>query len=119
MIGYLALQDTNVVGTCAFTASPREGKVEIAYFTFPAFEGRGIGTAMARKLIQIARADVPAIIVTAQTLPRRNASTPFSKNLGSNSSQPSIIQRMAKFGSGISRRINRVAIAYNVAIGNS
>ena len=81
-IGYLVLQDAKVVGTCAFTAPPREDKVEIAYFTFPEFEGRGVATAMARELIGIARAAVPAIIVTAHTLPQRNASNSILEKLG-------------------------------------
>jgi RimJ/RimL family protein N-acetyltransferase len=81
-IGYLVLQDAKVVGTCAFTAPPREDKVEIAYFTFPEFEGHGIATAMARELIVIARAAVPAIIVTAHTLPQRNASNSILEKLG-------------------------------------
>ena len=81
-IGYLALQDSNVVGTCAFTAPPRDDKVEIAYFTFPEFEGRGIATVMARELIAIARAAAPAIIVTAHTLPQRNASNSILEKLG-------------------------------------
>jgi ribosomal-protein-alanine N-acetyltransferase len=81
-IGYLVLHDGNIVGTCAFTAPPREDKVEIAYFTFPEFEGRGVATAMARELIVIARAAVPAIIVTARTLPQRNASNSILEKLG-------------------------------------
>ena len=70
------------MGTCAFTAPPRNDKVEIAYFVFPEFEGRGIATAMARELIAIARAAVPAIIVNAYTLPQRNASNSILEKLG-------------------------------------
>ncbi len=81
-IGYLVQQDVNVVGTCAFTAPPREDKVEIAYFTFPEFEGRGVATAMARELIAIARAAAPAVTVTANTLPQRNASNCILEKLG-------------------------------------
>jgi RimJ/RimL family protein N-acetyltransferase len=81
-IGYLVLQDVNLVGTCAFTTPPREGRVEIAYFTFPPFEGRGIATAMARQLIAVARATAPAVVVTANTLPQRNASNSVLAKLG-------------------------------------
>ena len=81
-IGYLALQDGNIVGTCAFTAPSRDDKVEIAYFTFPNFEGRGVATAMARELIVIARSTVPEILVTAHTLPQRNASNAILEKLG-------------------------------------
>lgn len=37
-----------IVGTCAFKSRPSaDGEIEIAYFTFEQFEGRGIATAMA------------------------------------------------------------------------
>ncbi len=40
-----------VVGTCAFKSPPdADGAVEIAYYTFPSFEGRGYASAMAREL---------------------------------------------------------------------
>lgn len=42
------------VGTCGFKSSPDQGRVEIAYFTFPDFEGRGLATAMAGELLAIA-----------------------------------------------------------------
>ncbi len=67
-IGYLALSGQDVVGTCAFKTGPRLGKVEIAYFTFPPFEGQGIATAMARALIEIARTADRTMELTAQTL---------------------------------------------------
>jgi RimJ/RimL family protein N-acetyltransferase len=81
-IGYLAVRDGSTVGTCAFKAAPVNGRVEIAYFTFPEFEGRGIATAMAKRLIAIARAEQPGIVVTAQTLPVRNASNRILESLG-------------------------------------
>ena len=45
-IGYVAVSEGRAVGTCAFKCAPVEGRVEIAYFTFPEFEGRGLATAM-------------------------------------------------------------------------
>jgi RimJ/RimL family protein N-acetyltransferase len=80
--GYCAVRDGIPVGTCAFKSAPREDGVEIAYFTLPAFEGRGIATAMARALVDIARAAQPDIVVTAQTLPEENASTVILRKLG-------------------------------------
>jgi RimJ/RimL family protein N-acetyltransferase len=48
---YLALEDEDVVGICAFKAAPdAAGEVELAYMTFPAFERRGHATAMAARL---------------------------------------------------------------------
>lgn len=83
--GYLAVDRTHqtVVGTCAFTAPPdREGVVEIAYFTFPSFEGRGYATAMAAGLLKLARGVAEIQRVRAHTLPERNASTRILEKLG-------------------------------------
>ena len=81
-LGYLVADGAQVVGICGFAAPPASGRVEIAYFTFPAFEGRGIATSMARALIAMARGAEPAIIITAQTLPKPNASTRVLEKLG-------------------------------------
>ena len=81
-IGYLAVIDGSVVGTCAFTAFPAAGRVEIAYFTFPSFEGRGLATAMARELIAVARTAKQGVEIFAQTLPVRNASNTILQKLG-------------------------------------
>jgi RimJ/RimL family protein N-acetyltransferase len=80
--GYCAVQGDEPVGTCAFKGPPCERQVEIAYFTLPAYEGRGVGTAMARALVGIARAAQPDVVVTAQTLPHDNASTAILRKLG-------------------------------------
>ena len=80
--GYFVLSQGVVTGTCAFTSPPRHGRVEIAYFTFPEFEGRGLPTSMARALIGIARAAQPQIKITAQTLPTPNASNTILQKLG-------------------------------------
>jgi [ribosomal protein S5]-alanine N-acetyltransferase len=83
--GYLAVdkESSLVVGTCAFKTGPRDdGSIEIAYFTFPAFEGRGFATVMARELLKIAR-DWPQVrSVIAHTLPERNASTRVLEKVG-------------------------------------
>ncbi len=81
-LGYLALEDSTPVGTCGFKSAPVDGRVEIAYFTFPGFEGKGFATAMAAKLVAIARRHEPHIVVAAQTLPERNASTRVLEKLG-------------------------------------
>jgi ribosomal-protein-alanine N-acetyltransferase len=71
---YLARSDGTFVGTCAFKSAPdAAGEVEIAYMTFPAFEGRGHATAMAAALVQTAEAAGARPI--AHTLPAENAST--------------------------------------------
>ena len=81
-IGYLAVHDGSTVGTCAFKSAPVNGRVEIANKTITEFEGRGISTEMAKRLVAIARAERPAIVVTAQTLPVRNASNKILELLG-------------------------------------
>jgi len=79
---YLALFGDGIVGTCGFTAPPAAGKVEIAYYTFQPFEGRGIATLMARELLAVAKAADPGVRVIAHTLPERNASTRILEKIG-------------------------------------
>jgi RimJ/RimL family protein N-acetyltransferase len=81
-IGYLALAGSTAVGTCAFKSPPRDGRVEIAYATFPEHEGRGFATGMAAELVALARRAEPSVRVTAQTLPARNASHRILEKLG-------------------------------------
>ncbi|GJM25582.1 MAG: hypothetical protein DHS20C16_19970 [Phycisphaerae bacterium] len=86
-VGYLACANdasdsARCVGTCAFTSPPKSGRVEIAYFTFPDFEGRGLATKMASKLLEIVRTHDPTLTVTAQTLPVKNASNSILQKLG-------------------------------------
>jgi ribosomal-protein-alanine N-acetyltransferase len=81
-LGYLAVLEEAVVGICGFAAPPANRRVEIAYFTFPGFEGKGIATSMARELVDVARRADPAITVTAQTLAESNASTRILEKLG-------------------------------------
>jgi RimJ/RimL family protein N-acetyltransferase len=61
------------VGTCGFTSAPVDGRVELAYFTFPAFQGRGIAKKMAASLLTLAAGSDPAVMVIARTLIERNA----------------------------------------------
>ena len=81
-VGYLALAGSTPVGTCSFKSPPVDGRVEIAYGTFPRFEGRGLATAMATELVAITRRNEPCVIVAAQTLPERNASHRVLEKLG-------------------------------------
>ncbi len=52
-IGYFALIDDKLVGSAAFKGKPKEGKVEIAYGTFPRYERQGVGSEMCRQLVLI------------------------------------------------------------------
>lgn len=83
-IGYLA-QDagtSGIVGTCGFKGACRHRTVEIAYFTFPGFEGRGWGRAMAAALVGIAWRSPAIDGIRAHTLPARSASTSILLRLG-------------------------------------
>ena len=83
--GYLTIDNNTkqVVGTCAFKGAPsKEKTVEIAYFTFPEFEGKGYATAMASMLVQTAQSSPDVDSVIAHTLPEPNASTRILQKVG-------------------------------------
>lgn len=83
--GYFVVdrETREVVGSCAFKAPPTDdGVVEIAYFTYPGFEGRGYATAMARKLIELASGSPAVRRIIAHTLPETNASTRVLERVG-------------------------------------
>lgn len=81
-IGYLAFEGQTCVGTCAFKSAPVKGAVEIAYFTFPGHESRGVATAMAHQLVEIAVTAAPEVKITAQTMPAEGASTRILRRNG-------------------------------------
>ena len=82
-IGYFAsLEGTGIVGAAGYKGGPKEGKVEIAYGTFKAYEGRGIGTEMCRQLVQLALQTDPGIRITARTLQDGHASMTILKKNG-------------------------------------
>jgi RimJ/RimL family protein N-acetyltransferase len=81
-IGYLAQENDVCVGSCGFKGPPVGKHVEIAYFTFPEYEGRGIATRMARALLRIVGETDAEVTATAQTLPQESASTAILKKLG-------------------------------------
>jgi GNAT superfamily N-acetyltransferase len=83
--GYFVVDEATreVVGSCAFKGAPtEEGTVEIAYFTYPGFEGRGYATGMAGKLIALASGSPAVRRVVAHTLPETNASTRVLERVG-------------------------------------
>jgi RimJ/RimL family protein N-acetyltransferase len=82
-IGYLARDEETdeLVGSCSFIGTPRAGSVEVAYFTFPPYEGGGVATSMARALLSIA-ANAGNPKLHAFTLPQQNASTRVLQKLG-------------------------------------
>ena len=80
-IGYLAIENGICVGMCGFKSPPQDNRVEIAYFTFPGHESRGVAKQMAAELIRLALDKMPAVTVAVQTLPEENASTSVLKKL--------------------------------------
>lgn len=81
-IGYASVYDGRIVGGGAFVGAPKEGAVEIAYFTLDGFERRGFAGLTARRLVALARDAAPGVTVTAKTLPQENASTRILLRLG-------------------------------------
>lgn len=82
-IGYLARDPAQqaMVGGCSFVER-KDGQVEIAYFTFPGLEGRGVAGWMARALVDLAWDDPSLARIIAHTLPAENASTRVLRRLG-------------------------------------
>lgn len=83
--GFLAIDAAllAVVGTCGFKGAPTPDQaIEIAYHTFPEFEGRGYATGMARALVAMAWSNPALRSVCAHTLPRPSASTRVLTRLG-------------------------------------
>ena len=101
-VGYLAIENGICVGTCGFKSPPQNNRVEIAYFTFPGHESRGVATRMASQLIRLALDKMPAVTVAAQTLPEENASTSILKKLRFRLWVASNTRRTGWFGSGSS-----------------
>jgi [ribosomal protein S5]-alanine N-acetyltransferase len=79
-VAYLIVKQNRVVGSCSFTGQPKDGKVEIAYWTFKEFEGQGIASFACSELINIAQHADPNITITAKTAPEQNASTKILAN---------------------------------------
>jgi RimJ/RimL family protein N-acetyltransferase len=81
-IGYIAMGDSEPIGVCGFKSAPVDGRIEIAYGTLSGHEGKGVATAMAKVLVQMANQEESGLTVFAQTLPEQNASTSILKKLG-------------------------------------
>jgi [ribosomal protein S5]-alanine N-acetyltransferase len=83
-IGYVAIESDKVVGSCGFASPPEHSEAEIAYFTFPGNEARGVATRMATALMNCAReqAKTDGIRFIAHTLPVNSPSTTILRKLG-------------------------------------
>ena len=81
-IGYYAQLQGELVGSAGFKGAPEDGKVEIAYGTFPQFRQQGIGTEMCRQLVLVALATDPSVRILARTLPEENYSAKILRKNG-------------------------------------
>lgn len=81
-IGYFVIKENQIVGSCGFKGKPKDGKIEIAYWTFEEYERQGIATFSCKELILISQQFNPSIIITATTAPENNASTKILQNNG-------------------------------------
>ncbi|MDF2455111.1 MAG: family N-acetyltransferase [Cytophagaceae bacterium] len=81
-VGYAIVRNQQVVGTCGFTGQPKEQKVELAYWTFKAFEGTGVASYACKALLEMARKTVPQLTIIAKTAPEHNASTKILEKNG-------------------------------------
>jgi [ribosomal protein S5]-alanine N-acetyltransferase len=79
-IGYYVVRQDKIVGSCGFVRQPKDGKVEIAYWTFKEFEGQGIASFACKELVTIAYQIDPGLTITAKTAPQHNASTKILAN---------------------------------------
>ena len=81
-VGYVVMREKRIVGSCGFVGQPKDGNVEIAYWTFKEFEGQGVASFACQELISIAHKADPSIRVTAKTAPENNASTKILEKNG-------------------------------------
>ncbi|MBX7061556.1 MAG: GNAT family N-acetyltransferase [Pyrinomonadaceae bacterium] len=81
-IGYIAVADGRAVGGGAFVGAPKDGFVEIAYYTLESEQGQGFASRTTASLVAIARDHSPEIGLKAFTLQEENASTKILRRLG-------------------------------------
>ena len=74
-IGYFAKMENEYVGSAGYKGKPVDNKIEIAYGTFPAYQRKGVGTAICKAMVELARQTDTGLIITARTLPDNNYST--------------------------------------------
>jgi ribosomal-protein-alanine N-acetyltransferase len=81
-IGYYASLDGAWVGSGGFKGRPMDGRVEIAYGTFPSFQHKGIGTMICKELVMLTLRTDPTVKITARTLMEESHSTKILKKNG-------------------------------------
>ena len=66
-IGYYASIDKVLVGSGGFKGKPVDGRIEIAYGTFPQFREKGIGTEICKELVQLSLKTDSSVRICART----------------------------------------------------
>ena len=74
-IGYFASIDNVLVGSAGFKGKPVDGRVEIAYGTFPRFREKGIGAEICNRLVQLSLKTDPSVRICARTFAEENYSS--------------------------------------------
>jgi RimJ/RimL family protein N-acetyltransferase len=82
--GHFAIEGETqrLIGICSLKGPPVDGMVEIAFYTFPGFEGRGVATEMAHFLLDRVRSLQEVKMVIAHTASESNASTRVLEKIG-------------------------------------
>ena len=81
-VGYLVIVANVVVGAAGFNGRPENNGVEISYYTFQEYEGKGYATLACKELIKIAKLQNPSLVICAKTAPEENASTRILRKNG-------------------------------------
>jgi ribosomal-protein-alanine N-acetyltransferase len=79
-ICYYVQSEGHLVAAAAFKGQPVNNKVEIAYGTFPRYQHKGIGTQIAKALVELSLKTDPSVRITAQTLQEENYSVRILRN---------------------------------------
>ena len=78
-ICYYARLEGQLVGCAGYKGKPVNNRVEIAYGVFPQYQNKGIGTLIAKTLVDLALKTDANLIITARTLAEENFSTKILK----------------------------------------
>lgn len=81
-IGYLAVEGRQCRGFGVFRGAPEGQRLEMAWYTFPEFRGRGVATALVRQLIRLARGQDPQLTLLVQTPAASTAASDVLEKFG-------------------------------------
>lgn len=81
-VGYLVNDSNVIVGAAGFNGKPENNVVEISYYIFQQYEGKGFANLACKELIRIAKDQNPGLVICAKTEPKENASTSILRKNG-------------------------------------